>query len=275
MQALESGMSGTIAVGQPATSAVDNIAVLAALGVLAYGASMLTHELLGHGTVCALGGGHTIRLSAWGEACSIQPAGIAAAGPTVQFLGGLTAWGVLRAVPGRFAALRHLLWLVMVFDLLVSSGYLVLSAVTGFGDAAVVIAGLAPVPLWRVLLFVLGAGLYYGSMLLCAAELRRFAGDDVARLKRLTVIPYIAAGIVALAGGALNRTLPPLAGLELAAASAFGGAFGLIRLPDLQQSLRRVTPGPIVLLQPSVVWMAAGALGAVAFVLLLGRGIAG
>ncbi|HEY1710985.1 MAG TPA: hypothetical protein VGG10_22160 [Rhizomicrobium sp.] len=266
-------MGGTVAVGQPARSAVDNIAVLAALGVLAYGASMLTHELIGHGGVCAFAGGHTTRLSAWGEACSIQPVGIEAAGPGVQFLGGMVAWGLLRLVPERFGTLRHLLWLTMVFDLLVASGYLVLSAITGFGDAAIVIAGLTPPLLWRVLLGMFGGGLYYGSMWLCAYELRRTAGSDIVRLKRLTVVPYIAAGMIALAGGALNRTLPPAAGLELAAASAFGGAFGLVRLPDLQQSLRRVTPGRTALLPASVAWSIAGALSAMAFILLLGRGI--
>jgi hypothetical protein len=265
---LEVGMSGAIAVGQPAKSAVDNIVVLAALGALAYGASMLTHELIGHGGVCALAGGHTTRLSAWGEACSIQPAGIEAAGPGVQFLGGLVAWGVLRLVPARFGTLRHLLWLTMVFDLLIASGYLVLSAATGFA-----IAGLSPPFVWRIVLGVVGGALYYGSMWLCAYELRRSAGSDIVRLKRLTVVPYIAAGVIALAGGALNRTLPPAVGLELAAASAFAGAFGLIRLPDLQQSLRSVTPGVAAPLPPSLVWSIAGVLGAVAFVLVLGRGL--
>ncbi|MGA2564928.1 MAG: hypothetical protein ABSF96_15360, partial [Steroidobacteraceae bacterium] len=47
----------------------DNGIVLGALGILAYAASMMTHEALGHGVYCLAAGGHNTGLSAWAEGC--------------------------------------------------------------------------------------------------------------------------------------------------------------------------------------------------------------
>jgi hypothetical protein len=57
--------------------------MLGALGILAYVASMMTHEALGHGAYCFSLGGHNVMLTAWGEGCSVRPRGIEAAGPGV------------------------------------------------------------------------------------------------------------------------------------------------------------------------------------------------
>jgi hypothetical protein len=63
----------------------DNPIMLGALGILAYAASMMTHEALGHGGYCLARGGHNVMLTGWGEGCSIHPPGIEAAGPGAQF----------------------------------------------------------------------------------------------------------------------------------------------------------------------------------------------
>src|ERR1700744_2183891 len=151
-------------------TASDNILTIVALSALAYGLSMFMHEAVGHGGVCALAGGHTTMLSAWGERCSIQPAGIEAAGPGVQFGSALIAWIFLRAMPERLVALRLWFLLFMAFGLLISSGYVLMSGVTGFGDAAVIIAGLSPQGWWRAGLVVGGATTYYASMWICGLE---------------------------------------------------------------------------------------------------------
>ena len=101
--------------------------MLGALGILAYAASMMTHEALGHGGYCLALGGHNVMLTAWGEGCSSQPPGIEAAGPGVQFGAGLLAWLVLHRLPQGTARLRYFFWLYMVFNLLVSSGYVAFS----------------------------------------------------------------------------------------------------------------------------------------------------
>jgi hypothetical protein len=256
-----------------ARTAIDNLTTVAALGMIAYAASMLSHEALGHGVVCALGGGHTVTLAAWGQGCDAHPAGIEAAGPGTQIVFGLLAWLALRFTPARHATLRALFWLTMLFSLFIASGYAVMSALTGFGDMAIVIQPLEPQLIWRIALGIAGGALYYASTLLGAYELRRFAGDDTHRLSRLAVTAYLAASAMACIGGALNRTMPPHVAFELAAASSLGGGLGLIRLADIQQSFRRVIPGAIVPIRFNLAWTTTGIIVAAAFIMLLGRGI--
>lgn len=251
----------------------DNVVTLAALGALAYGLSMFTHEAIGHGSVCALAGGHTVMLSAWGERCSIQPWGIEAAGPGVQFGAGLLAWLLLHMMPTRMTMLRAGSLFFMAYCLFVSSGYVLMSGLTGFGDAAVVIANLSPQTGWRAGLVIGGAAIYYTAMWACALELRRLFGDDEKRLLRIVWPAYLAAGAMAGIGGYLNQTLPPHLGLELGLASSLGGGFGLLRLPDMQKLLKGATPGTTAPTGWSFLTIALGVAGAAAFILLLGRGL--
>ena len=58
----------------PMAPPTDSAPLLAALGLLAYAASMLTHEALGHGAFCIAAGGHNAMLTAWGERCSFPGA---------------------------------------------------------------------------------------------------------------------------------------------------------------------------------------------------------
>jgi len=258
----------------------DDAVVLGALGVLAYISSMMTHEALGHGAVCILAGGHNVAMTGWSEGCNLhpEPLAITTAGPAVQFGAGLLAWLVLRRLkPRRFANLRSFLWLYMVFDLLMSSGYVAYSGVTNFGDGAVIIAGLTPRFLWRGILILAGAVIYYLSMWAAALELRRFVGSDnnPRRLKRILWIPYLAAGAFACCAGALNRTEAPRLALELALISSFGAGFGIVRLPDLRHAmvLKVSVPGSHV--RWSIAWvLAATAIGAI-FMLTLGLGLGG
>ena len=142
----------------------DSALMLGALGILAYAASMMTHEALGHGVYCLATGGHNTMLTAWAERCNLHPPGIQAAGPGLQFGAGLLAWKALHLLSPGAARLRYFFWLYMVFNLLVSSGYVAFSGVTDFGDAAVLIAGLSPHLMWRGVLILLGAVVYFLSM---------------------------------------------------------------------------------------------------------------
>lgn len=160
---------------RPAASG-DSGVMLAALGMLAYIASIMTHEALGHGGYCLVAGGHTTMLTGWWETCrfpSLPPAGIKAAGPGVQFCSGLVAWMLLHLVSPGANRLRYLLWLLMVFGLLISSAYVVFSGVTGLGGAAEIVAGLHPAIAWRGGLFLVGGVVYYLSMRAAAFELQR------------------------------------------------------------------------------------------------------
>jgi hypothetical protein len=256
----------------------DSAMMLAALGILAYAASMMTHEALGHGGYCLAVGGHNVMLTAWGERCDfpgVHASGIDAAGPSVQFGVGLLAWLVLHLLSPGAARLRYFFWLYMVFNLLISSGYVVFSGVTNFGDAAVLIAGLHPHIMWRSGLILLGSVVYFLSMQAAALELKRFAGVGVEskRLSRLVWIPYATAGVFACCTGALNRTMGHGVAIGLAAASSFGGDVGILRLPDMQRGMASKGPSPTVYLKWSAAWGVAAAVVIVVFLFFIGPGL--
>ena len=249
--------------------------MLGALGILAYAASMLTHEALGHGAYCLARGGHNVMLTAWGEGCSLNPAGIEAAGPGVQFGAGLLAWMMLQRLPRSTPRLRYFFWLYMVFNLLISSGYVAFSGVTDYGDAAVIIADLKAHIVWRGVLILLGAVVYFLSMRATASELKRFAGldDGSRRLFRLVWIPYVTASIFACCAGALNQTMGHGTAPGLAAASSFGAGMGMLWLPDMLRGMTLSAPAPSDYLRWSAAWAAAAAVVVVAFLAFIGPGL--
>lgn len=249
--------------------------MLGALGILAYASSMMTHEAIGHGGYCLALGNHIVMLTAWAMGCSVHPPGIEAAGPGMQFGAGLLAWFVLHRLPPGAARLRYFFWLYMVFNLLVSSGYVAFSGVTNFGDAAVLIAGLHPRIVWRGGLILLGSVVYFLSMRAAAAELMRFAGLDkeIRRLNRLVWIPYATAGVFACCTGALNQTMGHGAAIGMAAASSFGGGFGLLWLPYMQRGMASKGPSPTVYINWNATWGVAAAVVIVVFLLFIGPGL--
>jgi hypothetical protein len=250
-------------------SVADNAVVLAALGVLAYAASMMTHEALGHGLYCLAAGGHNTGLTLWSENCNLHPVGIEAAGPSLQFAAGLLAWSVLRRLSPNAAALRCLLWLYMLFDLFISSGYVAFSGVTNFGDAAVIIGGFRSHIVWRGILILLGAGAYYLSMRATALELERFAGADrgVRRLFRLVSVPYLSVGIFACCAAVSERTTPAGTTIGLAVASSLGAGLGMLGLPVMERRLPTEALRPSVYVGWSRTWVLAAAVVVACFLI--------
>ncbi len=256
----------------------DHALTLGALGILAYAASMMTHEALGHGGYCLAVGGHNAMLTAWGERCNFsnaQPFGIEAAGPGLQFVAGLLSWWVLPRLPAHAPRLRYFFWLYMVFNLFVASGYVAFSGVTDFGDAAVLIAGLNPHLLWRGVLTLFGAAAYYLAMWVAASQLKRFVGinDGWRPVFRLVFIPYATAGVFACCAGALNRTMPTGVAIGLAAASSFGAGFGMLRLPAMQRAMTISPLRPGVFITWSLGWALAALVVIAAFLLVIGPGL--
>jgi hypothetical protein len=257
--------------------------MLGALGILAYAASMMTHEALGHGGYCVALGGHNLMLTGWGESCSTHPSGIEAAGPLMQFAGGLLAWLALHCLPWGSARLRYFLWLYMVFSLFISSSYVAFSGATGLGDGAFVIARVEAHGLWRGGLILLGAVVYFLAMLATALEWKRWVGidEDSRQLRRRVWIPYVTAGVFACCAGALNRTMAAgnlstmgsHTAVVWAASSSFGSGMGIVWLPDIGRALvlRRLAPG--VYLKWSAGWVLAAAIVVVAFLLYIGPGL--
>lgn len=251
-----------------------------AISIVAYALANTAHEGLGHGGTCLLVGGEPRVLDAVFFDCGTKALArssrewIAAAGTLVNLglaaLAGLAlALGGRKPTPGRY-----FLWLLMTVNLCQGTGYWLFSGIGGVGDWTVVAAGLAPGASGRILLTVVGVIGYGGTIVLALRTLSPFLGADPLRRKRafvLTVVPYLAGGILYVVAGAFNPEGPALVAVSAAAAS-FGGTSALAWMAT---QLDRVPadPGPPIELGRSAVWLAAGVLVAVVFVGVLGPGI--
>jgi hypothetical protein len=237
----------------------------------------VSHEALGHGLAILATGGHPVLLtssyfSSGGSTSRWIPAG---GGIANLVVGGLFVLA-LRMFRAATEHVRYFFILGIAFNLLFAAGYPFYSGVAAFGDWAAVISGLSPAWLWRVLLVVVSVAVYYASLLLLAAEMRPFCGSDrpeaLARLRRITWIPFFAALVAACLAGALNPR--GWTNILTAAAPAAAGSFGLTQL-DHFSGVRSSNPsipnaGPIT---RSFGWIAVALVLLVLFVAVLGPGI--
>lgn len=267
--------------------------MLAALGTLAFAASMMAHEGLGHGGYCLAVGGHNTLLTPWSETCHFPASprlGIKAAGPAAQFGFGLLAWLALHRVSPNAARLRYFIWLCMTLSLFISSGYVAFTGILNEGDAAELVAPLLNPLVWRSVIILLGSSVYFLSMRAAAYELRRFAGSDgqMNRLFRLVWIPYASVGIFACCTIAMNRIIGHgLSGLAvaspglnrtvgllgLALASSFGAGSGMFGLPPMSRyTSLRISP-PAQYVQWNAAWGAVAGMVVLLFLFCIGPGL--
>ena len=251
-------------------------ATIIAISIVAFAIANLLHEGAGHGGACVLTGGHAKVLSTVHFECSQDSRLIAAGGTFVNFMAGFLCWFALRSVNQAHGHLRYFLWLLMTINLLQATGYFLFSGLGNFGDWAYVIHGLAPAWLWRGVLTVLGAVSYVLAVWLALLELRPFLGEPDWRrggAKDLTLVPYIAGGILYTVAGMFNPVGMILVGLSAAAAS-FGGTSGMAWMTQYVGSrfAPRITCQPFTM-QRRRGWIIAAAVTAAVFVGVLGRGV--
>jgi hypothetical protein len=255
----------------------SDLLTIAAIAIAAASISGVIHEAIGHGGMCLATGGHPLALSTVHFECSSDNRMVAAGGTLANLLFGTLALYAARTVK-QSASLRYFFWLLMTFNLLRAGGYFLFSGVGNFGDWAEVIAGLRPEWAWRGGLVVLGAVTYFLLFVpLCMRELRPFLRTDalnrVRRARRLTLVPYLTAGILSCIAGALNPVGPSLILLS-AAASSFGGDSGLAWMWNLAR-------GPIVPItgieMPGIGrnwgWVVTAIILAASFIAVLGPGV--
>jgi len=251
---------------RPGTQLPADAWTIAAIGILAYVAETVGHELVGHGGLCLLSGGRITALAPLWMRCSIQTIPVVAAGPAFNFIAAALLAQALRVRtwPGDVS---YFLWLCCAFNVLVACGYLIVGGSTTWGDWGVVFAGVSPVWIWRAALVAIGAAGYLLALRGLGRTYARIGGEDAFApgvFRRRTLLAGAAAALVAvgaeIAGG---RWALGSLGLSLGCTLFVGWTLSLVGKP--------AEPGPApARTAPSPAWIVAGLVTAGLFVGLVG-----
>ncbi len=235
---------------------------LGAIAAVAFIIACVAHEAIGHGGMCLLIGGRvTLLTSVYFRSANGGPL-TDAAGPLMNLIVGAACWSLARNRPLASNS-RLFLVLAMAFNLFWSSAYFIFSAVTNTGDWAFVLRDLSLEPqwVWRLLMGVLGAGMYVFS----ARAISRQVPPGTPLL-----CPYLVAGAVSCVA-ALFFTGPVLPALREAAKESLGSAVGLLFLSYHNSKQADASPPPALLVHSNI-WLLISVLVSVLFFLSLGRG---
>lgn len=220
-------------------STKDSLVTVAAIGVLAFIATDIAHEVVGHGIGLLLAGGRAGMLT---TTKLIYPAQLPAplwrifdlGGPIGNLTWAALCLGLQRLIRPAAPGWRLFLWAGATFALFWEFGYLTKCGLSGEGDAMALIAGLKPAGLWRAILFVAGLFLYRGAIRLLAADfhfvVRAAETKWQPRVRRILVTLYLAGGVAACAGAMLDPRGPGEI-LRSGAASSFVACLGLGLVP--------------------------------------------
>jgi hypothetical protein len=172
------------------------------------------------------------------------------------------------------AGLRLLLLLTFAFNLFWGAGSMVFHAITNQDDWAIAVANLDSPRLWRIALVGLGSSLYVVGMRRVMRTVSAFAAADPAsaarRARRLVLVPYLAAGVVAPLAAGFYLPDPGRAIRE--GALEVTASLGL-----LAPALWNITPmadvPPLPSVRRSTGWIGTVIFSVIVFTTLLGHGI--
>jgi hypothetical protein len=272
----------------PETARDDRVTIIA-IAAIAYAVQDVLHEGLGHGVTAWLSGARSVTISTVALQSDLDTRLIAANGTLVNLLFAAVFWLLLRRAGHYRPETRYFLLLALMGNLFTGTGYFLFSGVINFGDWAVVIRGLEPHWAWQIGLVVVGVASYWASMVVVGAEMEPFrekGGPRPAnrapkhgRAKRsprvlgLCYTPYFTDGILAFLGGLMN----PIGFFYIIASalpSTLGANAGVLSLPFVMRKWRPVhAQEPVGLISRSPLWIASGAVAALLFIFVLGRGL--
>jgi hypothetical protein len=163
-------------------------ATVAAILVIVFILTCTAHEVVGHGGMCKIVGGHINLVSSVYFRSTGGGVLTDAAGPVMNLIVGAICWFILRRWMAPPILWRLFLVLAMAFNLFWGAGCFILSAVTNTGDWAFVLRQLQlePVWVWRVVIGVIGVFIYRWSIRFLASQLP--SGTPL-------FVPYLATGI--------------------------------------------------------------------------------
>ncbi|MEO8215712.1 MAG: hypothetical protein ABI718_01375 [Acidobacteriota bacterium] len=257
----------------------NDLLTVVAIGVVAYALANILHESVGHGGACiALGGRPQVVSSVHFECGEEQISDaarrmVSAAGTIVNFLAAAVSLLAMKRQGLHRPHLAWFLWLFTTINLLMGAGYFLFSGIGNIGDWSSVFSGLLPAWVWRPLLALIGAALYFYFARLSARRLIVLVGSGeaaVPRAKSFAVPVYIAGGLLYCISGLFNPVGPVLIAISAAAAS-FGGTSGLLWLTEFVR--RGSDSHPPVAVSRSVPWIIAGVIASILFVGVLGPAV--
>jgi len=259
---------------------LPDLLTVTAIALVAYAATNVAHEALGHGGACLGLGGEPHVLSSVHFDCgeeaisTLARRGVAAAGTIVNFIAGAIGLAALEATsPVRKPHVSYFLWLFTTLNLLMGAGYFLFSGVGNIGDWADVASGTVSPFIWRPAMTLLGGTLYFLFARRSGQWLGALVGGDdpsMTRSRRLTVPSYVAGGLLFCLSGLFNPVGPVLIAIS-AAASSLGGASGLLWLTQFTR--RSPRPAEPAKLELSYAWIIAGWIASAIFVGILGPGL--
>ncbi len=231
--------------GRVATKESDrslpDLLTVTAIALVAYAASNVSHEAVGHGAACVALGGKPNVLSSVHFDCSeeaisaLARRGVAAAGTIVNFIAGAIGLVALKATnPVGKPHISYFLWLFTTLNLLMGAGYFLFSGVGNIGDWADVASGTVSPFIWRPAMAVLGGAVYFLLARQSGQWLGALVGSDDLSMRRsrlLSVPAYVAGGLLFCLSGLFNPVGPSssrslLLRRPLAAPRGFSGSSG-------------------------------------------------
>jgi hypothetical protein len=259
----------------------DDLMTVAAVGMLAFIATDIAHEVIGHGIGFLIAGGRagiltTTRLIHEPRLPDPGWRVFDIGGPVGNLIWAGVCFLAQHQISRAAVALRLFLWATMSFSLLWEFGYLMKCGLTGQGDAMALTTGFTPGWLWRALMFLAGLVLYRWALSFISAELHFVLSAKAApwrsRLVRLLMILCGAGGLIACAGPIFD----PRGRLEMlnsGALTSFASWVGLFAVPSLfsvHADKDLIAAGPV---GRSGTLILFAAIASVLFVAILGPGV--
>ncbi|GHO70360.1 hypothetical protein KSC_092520 [Ktedonobacter sp. SOSP1-52] len=282
---MEARLDGSAKAQAQATTTRIDLFTVAAIGVVAYLLSSITHEALGHGLAAILLGLHPQHVSS--VDLDVSFAGVPdwkrqivdAAGCGAQVVVALITLGIMPLFRVNKGTTRYFLWLFSTINLIIPGGYLMVLTFAGFGDWNDFVQGLPAQLAWRTGLTILGViisllGLYLGARNLDPFAGRATEGGNKRGKRRfmLTYTPYLA-GSAALTISAIFNPVSPLLILISGAAASFGGTAFLMPINGIIKKPLPNTPEEPLTPTRDWLWLSLGVVALIIYFFVLGPGL--